>query len=239
MPSSIEIFEQICDSVAPSFIPQLTAWQDAAPRFRSFVETYRDKIRKKVRGAQADGGLDDVFAELAVAALLLRDRRLVVEFEKLGVGKRRAPDLTVTFKTHTPFHIEVTRLRPPGADGSRAEDALIRKMAYTVLDKLGQLQPGVINLLAFVVDEQNADAHDIEAALEQLRSYAIQKDDLFFARRGLANSRHFQRQQARLSGVLLCTFTPPAGPRLIGLGLNPQARHPVPAELRNLLRTLL
>jgi hypothetical protein len=239
MPSSTEIFEQIFDSVAPSFIPQLASWQDAAPRFRSFIETYRDKIRKKVRGAQADGGIDDVFSELAVAALLLRDRRLVVEFEKLGVGKRRAPDLTVTFKTHTPFHIEVTRLRPPGADGSRAEDALSRKMAYTILDKLGQLQPGVINLLAFVVDEQHADAHAIEAAVEQLRSHATQRDDLFFARRGLTNSRHFQRQQARLSGVLLCIFTPPAGPRLTDLWLNPQARHPVPPELINLLRALV
>jgi hypothetical protein len=239
MPSSTEMFEQIFDSVAPSFIPQLAAWQDAAPRFRSFVETYRDKIRKKVRGAQADGGLDDVFAELAVAALLLRDRRLVVEFEKLGVGKRRAPDLTVTFKTHTPFHIEVTRLRPPGADGADEVDALVRKMANTFLAKLGQLQPSVINLLAFVVDEQSTGAYEIQTAVERLRSHAVQKDDLFFARRGLVNSRHFQRQQARLSAVLLCTFTPPAGPHLTALWLNPQARHPVPAELKNLLRALV
>ncbi|RIK36479.1 MAG: hypothetical protein DCC55_27220 [Chloroflexi bacterium] len=239
MSLSTEIFEQIFSSVVPSLVLQLAAWQEAAPRFRSFVETYRDKIRKKVRGAQVDGGLDDVLAELAVAALLLRDRRLAVEFEKLGVGKGRAPDLTVTFKTHTPFHVEVTRLRPPEADGTDEVDALVRKIANTFLAKLGQLQPSIINLLAFVVDEQSASTHEIQAAVEGLRSHAVQKDDPFFARHGLVNSRHFQRQQARLSGVLLCTFTPPAGPRLTALWLNPQARHPVPTELKNLLRTLV
>jgi hypothetical protein len=239
MSSSSELFEQIFSTAAPLLTPQVAAWQAAAPRLRSFIETYRDKIRKKVRGAQIDGGLDDVLAELAVAAFLLRDRRLTVEFEKLGVGKARAPDLTVTFKTHTPFHVEVTRLRPAGADGSGGEDALTRKMANTFLAKLSQLQPSAINLLAFVVDEQNDGGHAIEAAVERLRSHALQKDDPFFASRGLVNSRHFQRQQARLSGVILCTCTPPAGPRLTTLWLNPQARHPIPTELKNVLRALV
>lgn len=213
----------------------MAPWVVAAPRFHAFVETYRDKIRKKVRTAQADGGLDDVLAELAVAALLLRDRRLAVEYEKLGVGKQRAPDLTAIFKTHTPFHVEVTRLRSPGADGAGEREAFVQKMAMTILGKLGQLQPSGINLLAFVLDEDSAGNHEIQAAIERLQQHAVQKDDAFFARRGLTNSRHFQRQQQRLSGIILCTTLSPTGPRLTTLWLNPQARHPVPAELKRRL----
>src|SRR6476620_11818016 len=89
---------------------QCAQWLGTSPRFRLFLETYRDKIRKKVRGVPAAEGYRDLQAELATALFLVEERRFSVEYEKFGVGKQRGPDFSVTFKTHLVFHVEVTRL---------------------------------------------------------------------------------------------------------------------------------
>jgi hypothetical protein len=215
----------------------LADWAGRSPRFRTFLQTYRDKIRKKVRTAASDGGALDLLAELAVAFLLLRDRRLAVEYEKLGVGKTRAPDLTAIFKTHTLCHVEVTRLRNI-AEMQGEANPLISKLAGTLCDKLGQLQPSAINLIALVQDEPSIGEAELQAAMRLLLARATAKDDAFFARRGLLHARAFQRQQLRLSGVFVCTLADPHNPQFTHLWLNPQAKHPLAPELKNLLRAL-
>jgi hypothetical protein len=215
----------------------LADWAQRSPRFRTFLHTYRDKIRKKVRTAASDGGSLDLLAELAVAFLLLRDRRLAVEYEKLGVGKSRAPDLTAIFKTHTLCHLEVTRLRA-GAEVQGEANPLVGKLANTLCDKLGQLQPSALNLIVLAQDEPFIGEAELQAAMRLLLTRATAKDDAFFARRGLTNARSFQRQQLRLSGLLVCTLADPHTPQLTHLWLNPQAKHPLPPELKNLLRAL-
>ena len=54
-------------------------WLLASPRFRTFAETYRDKIRKKARGLRDDEARRDVAFELAVAVRLLEERRFANE----------------------------------------------------------------------------------------------------------------------------------------------------------------
>src|SRR5690349_11481832 len=90
---------------------QFAQWVQASPRFRTFAETYRDKIRKKVRGIMEVEGYGDLQAELATAFFLVQERRFMVEYEKYGTGKQRGPDFSVTYKTHIRFDVEVTRLR--------------------------------------------------------------------------------------------------------------------------------
>src|SRR5437764_481069 len=90
---------------------QFAQWVQASPRFRAFAVTYRDKIRKKVRGITEAEGYRDLQAELAAAYFLALERRFLVEYEKYGVGKQRGPDFSVTYKTHIRFDVEVTRLR--------------------------------------------------------------------------------------------------------------------------------
>ena len=75
---------------------QFGHWVQESPRFRVFAETYRDKIRKKVRGISEAEGYRDLQAELAVAYFLLQERRFMVEYEKYAAGKQRGPDFTVT-----------------------------------------------------------------------------------------------------------------------------------------------
>ena len=58
---------------------------------------------------QDEGGLKDLRAELETAVLLLRDERFTLEYEKYVATKQRGQDFTVTFKTHTPFNVEVRR----------------------------------------------------------------------------------------------------------------------------------
>jgi hypothetical protein len=233
-----ELQRWIFAETTPPLAEQLNQWMATSARFRSFVDVYRDKIRKKVRTAQPHDGLADLYAELAIAYLLLRDRRCVVEYEKLRVGQQRAPDFTVTFKTHTLCHVEVTRLRAlhQSADGGTDPQA---KLINTLCDKLGQLPPSAITLVACVTNPGVYTTDDVRKAVAGLQALAAQKDDQFFTRRRLDNARHFQRQQQRLSAILLCPLDHQNQFLPLNLWLNPQARHRLPSELKNLLLALV
>jgi hypothetical protein len=233
-----ELINYIFSTVSHPLATTFAEWLATSSRFRAFADTYRDKIRKKVRGIQEPGGYQDLYAELCAAFLLLQDRRCLVEYEKYGVGKQRAPDLTVTFKTHTRFNMEVTRLRLQPVEPDREMWADPDKLVNMLCDKLGQLPPSISNVIFLMTEEMIYSATDLQASLSFLRERAIQKDDAFFARRNLNSARDFYRQQLRLSAVLI--YTPqPASPTLpITLWLNPQTKHPLPANVQNLLRSL-
>ena len=53
----------------------------------------------------------DLRCELCVAYKLLQERKFEVAYEQDGLRKGRAPDFTVTWKTHTVFNVEVKRFR--------------------------------------------------------------------------------------------------------------------------------
>ena len=96
--------------------PAFSRWIGSSRRFKSFVEGYKDKIRKKVGEAQrakGNGGeaLGDILYELQVVYLLLRsDQFTKVEYEKYK-GRQGSPDLTVTFEAGAIFNVEVKRFR--------------------------------------------------------------------------------------------------------------------------------
>src|SRR5215211_9355886 len=126
------IFIRADDALAPRF----ALWIASSARFQAFAEQYRDKIRKKVRGTRDQEGLRDLTFELEIAYLLLSERRFAIEYEKGGVGKQRAPDFCVTFKTHTPFNVEVKRFRS-SAVGPSDEPPEYNRIAGTVCQKIG------------------------------------------------------------------------------------------------------
>jgi hypothetical protein len=210
---------------------QFARWVQESPRFRVFAETYRDKIRKKVRGITEAEGYRDLQAELATAYFLAQERRFLVEYEKYGVGKQRGPDFSVTYKTHIRFDVEVTRLR-----GSQAGTALEPgKLANTLCVKLAQLPPSMINVLVLAGDDAPDDgdepASGLRSAATLLQQRAEHKDDEFFTRRGFLGVRDFFRYYNRLSAVrLVAPDAPPV------LWLQAQARHPLPPDLATILR---
>ncbi|MFL5644863.1 MAG: hypothetical protein ACJ77V_03865 [Chloroflexota bacterium] len=172
---------------------ELIGWLAGSARFRTFAETYRDKIHKKLRNATDSDTARDVRAELQVARLLLADRRFEVSFEAYGSGKV-GPDLTVSFRSTRTFDVEVTRLR-------RVPDAV--GTGNAVMAKLRQLTPSTPNVLLLSIDADTAAGVDVRAATRALRARADAKDEPFFTGRGFDGSRGFYDRFLRLSAVLI------------------------------------
>lgn len=230
---------ELLDTLFSGFPAELhescTHWCAASPRFATFLETYRDKIRKKLRSAADGEGLRDLRAELLAAACLLSERAFTIEYEPYMADKTRGPDFSILFKTHIPFTVEVKRIRGQVQPG---------KWADVLCDKLGQLPPSVSNVLVIYGDpsggvEGQGASFDAGMAMAQLRTAAERKDDTFFARRGLRGARDYLRQSQKLSMVVLrgCALSGGASP--LGSWSNSQARHPLAPDLRRaLLRSL-
>lgn len=206
---------------------QFGMWIQSSPRFRAFAETYRDKIRKKVRTITEAEGYGDLQAELATAYFLVEERRFLVEYEKYGIGKQRGPDFSVTHKTHTRFDVEVTRLR----GGQVGDTPGPGKLANSLCVKLQQLPPSMINILVMSAVDASYSEADLTGGLRLLQERAERKDDEFFVRRGFLGARDFLRHYSRLSAIrLVAAGAPPV------LRLQPQARHPLPPDLATILR---
>lgn len=211
---------------------QMGEWIGSSRRFKAFATTYRDKIRKKIRVTQTDTGVKDLAAELETAFWLLEDRRLAVVYEPYGHERRRGPDFAVTFKSIT-FNVEVTRIgrRDGEAAAWDAEQVGIRLMD-TVCDKLGQMRPGMINVLVVVADEAFAAVLDVDGVMTRLKARAERKEAGLFGRYGFVNTADFFKHYLRLSGVLV---RPIGGGRSV-LWVNQQAKHAMPGGLRNKLQ---
>jgi hypothetical protein len=208
-----------------SLAAEVGSWLVASPRFRAFAEAYRDKIRKKARGLRDDEARRDFEFELATAWRLLEERRFVLEYESYGVGQR-APDFRVTFRSQLRFNVEVRRLRRPAP----ADPApLIR----AVCDKLGQLPPSMINVLVIGAVGPASAAEGLAPAMLWLQDRAAQKDEVLFQQRGFTGVRDFIRQYQRLSAAVWLTGEPVGAQA--SLWRNPQARHPLPADLARAL----
>ncbi|MGH2356949.1 MAG: hypothetical protein ACRDGJ_02920 [Candidatus Limnocylindria bacterium] len=187
-------------------------------RFRGFVETYHDKIRKKLRGAADGEARRDVRAELQVAHLLLADRRIELAFEAYGSGKG-GPDFSVTLGQQR-FNLEVTRLR--GAPSPAA-------FGGTLLPKLLQLPPSVPNVVVVTIAAAKADARDVDSAVRSLRAQADRKDEAFFTARGFLGTRGFYDRFLRL-GAVLAWSEGAVGHARAAAWTNPSARIALPEK---------
>jgi hypothetical protein len=107
--------------------------------------------------------------------------------------------------------------------------ALIR----AVCDKLRQLPPAMINVLALGADGSSSAADAVAPAMLWMQDRAARKDDPFFGERGFTGTRDFLRHYHRLSGVLWVARS--ADALDASLWRNPQARHALPADLARAL----
>src|SRR5512144_2886381 len=108
---------------------ELFRWMEGSSRFTLFVETYRDKIRKKIRLAPELETALDLRGELEVAYRLLADRRLEVAYEPYASTQRRGPDFAATYRANLVFNIEVARMRAE-AKQNRNEERFLRTLLY-------------------------------------------------------------------------------------------------------------
>ena len=185
-----ELFDR---SPADATTEEIAGWLASSRRFRAFAEAHRDKIRKKLRGATDEDARRDVRAELAVANLLLADRRIELEFEAYG-STRGGPDFTAAFRGERRFNLEVTRLH-------RAPTAAIH--GGPLLAKLRQMPPSAPNAVLIAIEGHSADAFDVADITRALLARAEAKDDAFFAARGFDGTREFNQRYLRLGAVIV------------------------------------
>jgi hypothetical protein len=203
-------------------------WLDSSRRFVTFVHTYQNKIRKKIRTAQDQSSRLDLHLELETAYLLLQERFLSVVYEPEMSKRIRAPDFAVTYTTSLTFMLEVTRVQ---ADPKKAVDA---RLVDTIVNKLGQLLPQQSNILLVGVETVDLTRSDIQAAMLSIQQRAEQNDSTLLQRYGFRDRSDFFRQYHRLSEILI------RGPQIevtksIGKWINPQAKHPLPTKVRTAL----
>jgi hypothetical protein len=205
----------------------LLQWMEASSRFTTFVETYRDKIRKKIRLTREPESALDLHSELEVAYCLLNDRRLAVAYEPYASEGRRSPDFAVTYRANLVFNIEVARIRVEGSgvggiDLPRKEERILRTLLY----KLGQMKPGMPNLLIIHTPEELALSTDLGGLMQELKTRVEGKDPSFYAASRYASPAAFYKNFLHLSGILLWSAA-------AQLWVNKQAR---PAMAEKVLR---
>jgi hypothetical protein len=205
---------------------ELSRWMEDSPRFTAFVEIYRDKIRKKIRVTRQPESLLDLRGELEVACCLLSDRRLEVAYEPYASAHRRGPDFAVTYRTNLVFNIEVSRMRAEesevGQDLARNKERILR----ILLAKLGQMQPGMPNLLVIHIRQELARSIDLSRHMQELKTRVEGKDLAFYETSGYEGPAAFYKDFLHLSAILLWAAAPQ-------LWVNKQAR---PSLAGNVLR---
>jgi hypothetical protein len=211
-----ELLHYLFENTKP--YPDLQVWLKSSRTFRAFAETYKAKIRRKIRTVQEQ---QDVWFELQTAYLLLEDRRFVVEYEKYGATKGRGADFTVTFRANTVFNLEVTRLRPID-DGT--EGSIIPKLIGVLVDKAGQTHAGMMNVLLIGLEAACTEA-ELKQAVNRLKTLADNKEEVFFERHGYQHAADFLKFYHQLSAGVI---RQPGG---VLIWLNRGARKPLLKEL--------
>jgi hypothetical protein len=311
-----------------------------------FLETYRDKIRKKVRGAQrsadSDEAIRDILAEIKIAYLLLLVGRFSkVEYECYG-KEEQSPDFAVTdVRTDITFNVEVKRIRRTDLEnrfehwkrevdhritttesglacsidvgesgvpnglldrlesekeeiidfikntitqaeseipaGGRAEypvpglEGLVsfelskpegkttpstsydggsfpifvtrreyRKFGDEICDSehLGQMRPGMVNVLAIVTGSGAHDVCALAKAIANLKAFAEQGNDSFFVNKGFEGAIDFVAQIKRLSGILFRNVWVEMGSASSALWKNDAAECPLPEGIGEALKSM-
>ncbi|MCI0713476.1 MAG: hypothetical protein L0154_25185 [Chloroflexi bacterium] len=228
MPTLDDVLNDIFDGKTPALYAEVDGWMRESRRFKAFVLDHHTKIRAKLRSARDADSMKEVRAELATAALLLREKRFTLEYEKYAAAKQRGPDFTVMFKTHTPFNVEVRHIHSVESDEPAARTD---KLIAVVCEKVGQMPPSIVNLL-WLVDEREIAEADLIQTVTTLRNLAERKEEDFFTLRRFDNAAHFLKQFRQLSGIVLRQ----SGANVVWL--NTLARHQTPPDIVKAIQRL-
>lgn len=232
-----ELLHYLFDGQSHILAAPMTAWLGSSRRFTAFVNTFRDKIRKKLRVTQDQETLYDLRLELETAYLLLQERNLSVAYEPQHARPGRSPDFAVNFTTSLTFMVEVTRLRGGAkemmvsSDNGPLEE---ERLADAICSKLGQLLPQRSNVLILGVEVPLPSQKDLQALMLRIQQRAEARDSILWRRYGFRDRAEFIRHYQRLSEVLVrSSQLQPQEPSVAWV--NPQAKHPLPGKVRTVL----
>jgi hypothetical protein len=221
----------------------MATWLASSRRFTAFVNTFHNKIRKKLRATQEMERLLDLRLELETAYLLLQEHSLNLVYEPPTGGQSRGPDFAVTYTTSTSFVVEVTRgftqtsesEPPPQTDPIHPIRSLAGEwLADMVCSKLSQLLPQYTNVLLVGVESSFLTQDTLRAAMLNLQQRAERNDAAIVQRNGFRDRAHFFRHYRRLSELLVRWSNLQTDEPLISW-VNPQAKYPLPGKVRTVL----
>lgn len=236
-----ELLLYIFDGQPHPLVQPMTTWLASSRRFTTFVTTFRDKIRKKLRVTQDSESLLDLRLELETAYLLLQERPLSLVYEPQPPGQLRGPDYAVTFTSRLTFMVEVTRLRAnpkrtrSEVQGQSLTTPLIgERLTDAICSKLGQLAPQRSNVLLVGVEALDLTESDLRVAMLNIQQRAERNELTFLQRHRFRDRADFFHHYQRLSEILL------RGPQLqaaesLVVWVNPQAKQPLPSKVRTVL----
>jgi hypothetical protein len=225
-----DLINYLFDNSSNFLAKELLEWIEGSPRFAAFAETYRDKIRKKIRVAKDSEGLLDLRGELEVAYRLLGDKRLEVEYEPYASGKGRGADFAVNYRTNLKFNVEIARMHANElefADTRRNEERVLR----IVLEKLGQMQTNIPNLLMIHVHEKVAKEIELGKLMQGIKNKADRGGESFYAHSRYSKAAEFYKDFLRLSAILLWELRAQAW-------VNKQAKVALDEKVMRLVRTI-
>jgi hypothetical protein len=238
-----EIFAYIFDGNPHLLSQPMADWLASSRRFTVFANTFRDKIRKKIRVTQDPESILDLRVELETAYCLLQERSLSLVYEPLQAERSRSPDFAVTYTTSLTFMVEVTRLRPeqkntlvevqnpaPAPDNNHLVD---ERLADAIGSKLGQLVTQHSNVLLVGVEKLHLTDSDLRATMLHLQHRAERNDAPFLQRHRFRDRADFFRHFQRLSEVLVRAQDLHTDPLVVWV--NPQTKHPLPSKVRTVL----
>jgi hypothetical protein len=232
-----ELLTYLFDGGSHTLTEPMGAWLGSSRRFAAFVDTFRDKIRKKIRVTQDSETLLDLRLELETAYLLLQEKNLTVVYEPQLAERVRSPDFAVSFTTSMTFMLEVTRLRVNqklAEEQTSSANTISERLADAVCSKLGQLQPKQSNILLVGVDSQRLTQEDLRATMLRIQQRAERSEPTFFQRYGFRDRANFFSHYQRLSEILVRGTDPQKGESAI-TWVNPQAKVPLPSKVRTVL----
>jgi hypothetical protein len=228
----------------------MATWLASSRRFTTFVATFRDKIRKKLRATPDQESLLDLRLELETAYLLLRERSLSLAYEPERSGQVRSPDFAVTFTTSLTFMVEVARLRAdPRSTAAEAQAQapaapestslltnpfVSERLADTIGGKLGQLLPERSNVLLVGVEALRLTHDDVRTTMLRIQQRAERDDTAFLQRHRFRDRADFFSRHQRLSEILVRGIFLEAGDPVV-VWVNPQAKYPLPSKVHTAL----
>lgn len=230
-----ELLTYLFDGQPHLLAEPMRTWLVNSRRFLSFVTTFRDKIRKKLRVTQDQETLFDLRLELETAYLLLQERTLSLVYEPEQSKQVRSPDFAVTFTSSLTFMVEVTRLRAaPSSDNTAIIAPENERLADAICSKLGQFLSQRGNVLIVGVDGLHLTQSDLHAVMLRIQQRAERNDAAFWQRYGFRDRADFFRHYQRLSEILVRESQLRAEDPLV-VWPNPQAKHPLPNKVRTAL----
>jgi len=231
-----ELLAYLFDGQPHLLVQSMTTWLSSSRRYAAFVNTFRDKIRKKLRTMPEQERLQDLRLELETAYLLLQEKSLNVVYEP-QLGQVRYPDFAVTFTTSLTFMVEVTRLNtiqkqtPPSGE---AIPFVGERVADAICSKLAQLLSQRSNVIVVGVDAPCPTSAELQAAMLRVQQRVERNDPVLLQQHRFRDRADFFRHYQRLSQVLVRESQLQTDEPVV-MWFNPQAKYPLPAKVQTAL----